>query len=146
MLNGRTVTAYAVDGTPAQAVQHGLVELMDPYPDGTNFNPDHHYQTYGFNGIDDRTDPSTNKPAITWWRRQFVPQYGRNISRPNKLTDVPHPWNIIMFQDAFEHMLDANGDTLNDLSQYNPDVNDGDIRYRNWQKEYFRHNGGCNTM
>ena len=33
VLNGRTVTAYAVDGTPAQAVQHGLVELMDPYPD-----------------------------------------------------------------------------------------------------------------
>lgn len=33
VLNGRPVTAYAVDGTPAQAVQHGLVELMDPYPD-----------------------------------------------------------------------------------------------------------------
>lgn len=33
VLNGRPVTAYAVDGTPAQAVQHGLVELMDTYPD-----------------------------------------------------------------------------------------------------------------
>jgi len=33
VLNGLTVTAYAVDGTPAQAVQHGLVELMPTYPD-----------------------------------------------------------------------------------------------------------------
>ncbi len=33
VLNGQTVTAYAVDGTPAQAVQHGLVELMPTYPD-----------------------------------------------------------------------------------------------------------------
>ncbi|MCC7361167.1 MAG: 5'/3'-nucleotidase SurE [Anaerolineales bacterium] len=32
-LNGHAVTAYAVDGTPAQAVQHALVELLDPYPD-----------------------------------------------------------------------------------------------------------------
>ena len=33
VLNGQRVTAYAVDGTPAQAVQHALVELMDTYPD-----------------------------------------------------------------------------------------------------------------
>jgi prepilin-type processing-associated H-X9-DG protein len=51
-----------------------------------------------------------------------------------------------MFQDAFEHMLDANGDTLNDLSQYNPDVDGGDPRFKDWQKEYFRHNAGCNTQ
>jgi len=31
--NGRTLTAYAVDGTPAQAVQHGLCELADRKPD-----------------------------------------------------------------------------------------------------------------
>lgn len=31
-LNGRDVTVYAVDSTPAQAVQHGVVELADRMP------------------------------------------------------------------------------------------------------------------
>lgn len=119
---------------------------MDPYPDGTNWMPDHFYQTYGFNGVDDRIDPSTNKPAMTWWRQLYAPQYGATVSLPTKLSDVHQPAALVMFQDAFEHMLDANGDTLNDLSQYNPDVSVGDPRFANWQKEYFRHNGGCNTM
>jgi len=119
--------------------------LMDPYPDGTTFDPDHFYQTYGFNGVDDRLDPGTNRPAATWWKRQYVAAYGRIISVPNKLTSVTQPSALIMFQDAFEHMLDANGDTLNDLTQYNPDVDGGNPLFRNWQKEYFRHNAGCNT-
>jgi 5'-nucleotidase len=33
VLNGQPITAYAVDGTPAQAVQHGLIELMPAYAD-----------------------------------------------------------------------------------------------------------------
>lgn len=119
--------------------------LMDPYPEGTVFNPDHLYQTYGFNGVDDRIDPSTRKPANTWWKRQYVAAYNRVISTPNKIADIFQPSALIMFQDSFEHMLDANGDTLNDLSQYNPDVDEGDSRFRDWQKEYFRHNLGCNT-
>lgn len=32
-VGGQTWKVYAVDGTPAQAVQHGLVELMPAYPD-----------------------------------------------------------------------------------------------------------------
>ncbi len=31
-LNGSDVTVYAVDGTPAQAVQHGVIELADRLP------------------------------------------------------------------------------------------------------------------
>jgi prepilin-type N-terminal cleavage/methylation domain-containing protein/prepilin-type processing-associated H-X9-DG protein len=118
---------------------------IDPYPAGTNFSPDHYYQTYGFNGVDDRVDPGTNRPASTWWRREYVARYGRIISVPTKVSNVLQPSALILFQDAFEHMLDGNGDTLNDLSQYNPDVDAGDPRFRNWQKEYFRHNAGCNT-
>jgi prepilin-type N-terminal cleavage/methylation domain-containing protein/prepilin-type processing-associated H-X9-DG protein len=121
-------------------------KLMDPYPDGTTFNPDHLYQSYGFNGVDDRIDPVTGRPAYTWWRKRYVAEYGRVVSTPTKMSEIPNPSNIIMFQDAFEHMLDANGDTLNDLSQYNPDVSSGDSRFANWQKEYFRHNLGCNTQ
>lgn len=118
---------------------------MDPYPDGTEYIPDHYYQTYGFNGVDDRLDPATNKPAMTWWRRQFVPQYNRVVSTPTRLSQIIQPSALIIFQDAFEHMLDANGDTLNDLTQYNPDSIAGDARFRDWQREYFRHNTGCNT-
>ena len=121
-------------------------KLMDPYPDGTNFEPDHLYQCYGFNGVDDRVDPATRKPVVSWWRRQFVPAYGRVVSTPTKVVDILQPSALILFQDAFEHMLDANGDTLNDRTQYNPDVDQGDMRFRDWQKEYFRHNAGCNTM
>ena len=65
---------------------------------------------------------------------------------PTRISDINQPSALIMFQDAFEHMLDANGDTLNDLSQYNPDVDGGDPRFKDWQKEYFRHNAGCNTQ
>ncbi len=32
-VGGKTWKVYAIDGTPAQAVQHGLVELMPRYPD-----------------------------------------------------------------------------------------------------------------
>lgn len=31
-INGNTYTVYAVDGTPAQAVQHGVIELADRLP------------------------------------------------------------------------------------------------------------------
>jgi prepilin-type N-terminal cleavage/methylation domain-containing protein/prepilin-type processing-associated H-X9-DG protein len=121
-------------------------KLMDPYPDGTTFNPDHFYQTYGFNGVDDRRDPQTGKPANTWWVRRFDPRFGRQISQPTKVTDIFNPSGLIMFQDAFEHMLDANGDTLNDLTQYNGDANRGDFRFQAWNREYFRHGQGCNTV
>ncbi|MBL9001670.1 MAG: prepilin-type N-terminal cleavage/methylation domain-containing protein [Phycisphaerae bacterium] len=120
-------------------------KLMDPYPTNTQWEPDHLYQCYGFNGVDDRVDPSTRRPVMSWWKRQYVPAYGRVISTPTKVIDILQPSSLIMFQDAFEHMLDANGDTLNDLTQYNPDVDAGDARFKDWQREYFRHNGGCNT-
>jgi prepilin-type N-terminal cleavage/methylation domain-containing protein/prepilin-type processing-associated H-X9-DG protein len=116
---------------------------MDPYPDGTNFSPDHYYQCYGFNGVE--RNFSTGKPVRLWWRREFNASFNRIISTPTRVSDIHSPASMIIFQDAFEHMLDANGDTLNDLSQYNPDVRDGDPRFKDWNREYFRHNTGCNT-
>jgi len=125
---------------------------MDPYPysdavsGGTKFDPDHLYQTYGFNGVDDRRDPSTNRPAMTWWRQTYAPEYRRMISKPTRMTDIAQPFALIMFQDAFEHMIDSNGDTLNNLDQYNPNDDRNEPEFKNWKKEYFRHNTGCNTM
>jgi len=104
---------------------------MDPYPDGTTFEPFHLYTTYGFNGVQRRG-------GISFFRED------RSIARdvPNRITQIQQPSRIIAFQDAFEHMLDANGDTLNDLSQYDGSAG---VAYKDWEREYFRHGGGCNT-
>ncbi len=94
-----------------------------------------------------------------WWQlpagvTNNTPQELRSI-RPNRISDVTNPAGIILFQDAFEYMLDANGDTLNDLSQYdefqrdpNTDGRDGadNSPYVDWKREYFRHGNGCVTL
>lgn len=119
---------------------------MDPYPNGTQWNPDHFYQSYGFNGVEAYPNNGTLPPrGATWWRRQYVPAYGRIVSVPTRMSEIIQPSALLIFQDAFEHMIDANGDTLNDLTQYNPDIEGGNPAFFNWQKEYFRHNAGCNT-
>ena len=103
---------------------------MDPYPEGTAFDPDHLYCTYGFNGVMRVGSVGLFKPG------------GFDDARPNRITAIHHPSKMIVFQDAFEHMLDANGDTLNDLTQY--DASSGPAFFE-WKREYFRHPGGCNT-
>jgi prepilin-type N-terminal cleavage/methylation domain-containing protein/prepilin-type processing-associated H-X9-DG protein len=120
-------------------------KTMDPYPYGP-FNPDNLYQTYGFNGVESYKDAAgVTKTAQGWWRKRYVPAYGRTVSVAARLSDILQPSGLIFFQDAFEHMLDANGDTLNDLTQYNPDIDAGSIPFLKWQKEYFRHNAGSNV-
>jgi prepilin-type N-terminal cleavage/methylation domain-containing protein/prepilin-type processing-associated H-X9-DG protein len=114
--------------------------LMDPYPLGTTFDPDHLWQTYCFNGVDDRTDPRTGRPAMTWFRR-----VGPGPSKVTQISKITMPDRLIIFQDGFEHMLDANGDTLNDLSQYDAPAEGGNIDFVAWEREYFRHGNSCNT-
>ena len=118
---------------------------MDPYPDITGqpdqFEPYHVYSTYGFNGVWDGNPRG---------RSLFIPlpgsqSYSLDNAKPNPLHRILFPSRMIVFQDAFEHMLDANGDTLNDLSQYDGDAASGGYAFVEWQREYFRHPGGCNT-
>ncbi len=117
--------------------------LMDPYPYGP-FDPVHLHQTYGFNGVE--TNVAGGRPAMTWFRR-FPAQNDEGFRhQPSRVSQIPYPTKMIIFQDAFEHMLDANGDTLNDLSQYNNDESGGDVDFQSWRREYFRHTGSCNTM
>jgi len=111
-------------------------KAMDPYP-GSPFNPMNLYQTYGFNGV----VPSSPKTQ-TWWKSS---QGSFGGYRPSRISDVAAPADLIVFQDAFEHMLDANGDTLNDLSQYNQESRDGEAEFVDWHREYFRHGQGCVT-
>ncbi|MBC7772575.1 MAG: type II secretion system protein [Pyrinomonadaceae bacterium] len=114
-------------------------KLMDPYPDGTTFDPDHFYQTYAFNGVSDVVDPSTGRVAMTWFRE--VQRGNTRVVKVTPMSGIAFPTQLIFFQDGFEHMLDANGDTLNDLTQYDH----SGIGFDEWKKEYFRHNAGCNT-
>ncbi len=114
-------------------------QLMDPYPDGTVFDPDHLYQTYCFNGVDDRIDPGTGRVAMTWFRR--IQRGNQSVTKVTPVSQIQFPDKLIMFQDGFEHMIDANGDTLNDLTQYDQ----SGVAYADWEREYFRHNAGCNT-
>jgi len=102
-------------------------EDMDPFPYGTTFDPDHLYSTYCFNGV-------KVKSGSAW----FVT--GKNNQTvPNKVVNLQFPDKIIMAQDGYEHMLDGNGDTLNDLSQYDNSV-------PGWEEEYWRHGNACNTV
>jgi prepilin-type N-terminal cleavage/methylation domain-containing protein/prepilin-type processing-associated H-X9-DG protein len=116
-------------------------KTMDPYPDGTVFDPEHLHQTYGFNGVDDRIDPDSGRSTGIWFKR--VRRGNQWVSMPQTFNSVQLPAQVIFFQDAFEHMLDANGDTLNDLSQYD---SEGGTPFAEWEHEYFRHFGGCNTV
>ncbi len=111
---------------------------MDPFPGGTAFDPDHLYSTYGFNGVYRERGTTFFRPERPGGELAFTG------SPATRLTTINFPSRIITFQDAYEHMLDANGDTLNDLSQYdNPDVARGQ---QNWEREYFRHGNECQTV
>ncbi|MBL8757978.1 MAG: prepilin-type N-terminal cleavage/methylation domain-containing protein [Phycisphaerae bacterium] len=115
-------------------------KLMDPYP-GSPFNPMHLYQTYGFNGVRDIPMPGTNRPTMTWWRNLGT----QGGIRATRISSIINPSQMILMQDAFEHMLDANEDTLNDLRQYNADEQ-SDSDFFQWRREYFRHGNGCVTV
>lgn len=130
--------------------------LMDPYP-YYSVDPDfiyetQRYQTYGLNNVrpssNDRNDPRW-KTGL--WKMVQGYTVGRGgirvptrtpILRPKTL--IPQPNKLIVFQDAWEHAMDNNGDTLNDLSQYDGDY--GGYFEQVWRNEYFRHSGACNAM
>ncbi|MFA6044945.1 MAG: prepilin-type N-terminal cleavage/methylation domain-containing protein [Phycisphaerales bacterium] len=137
-------------------------QVMDPYPysgdaagvnEDTVFSPFQYYNTYGFNGY---VNNISGNASYSWFRKKSPNAGGFQVEDPtrtipNRFTDVLQPSGTILFQDAFEQMLDGNGDTLNDLNQYDniqsqlpPGEADKPIYYY-WKREYFRHNGGCNT-
>ena len=136
--------------------------LMDPYPytgdapdvrENTVYYPFQQYNTYGFNGYVNGFTASGTQ-SYSWWRKK--PGVSGSVEDPtktipNRFSDVLQPSGTVIFQDAFEHMLDANGDTLNDLNQYDniqsqlPPGEADNPAYLKWKQEYFRHAGGCNV-
>ncbi|MDX2146404.1 MAG: prepilin-type N-terminal cleavage/methylation domain-containing protein [Planctomycetota bacterium] len=129
-------------------------KTMDPYiysesesgarDSTTRFDPDNLWQTYGFNGVM-RKYVNSDRSVRLWFRKEFVRQYNGWVAVPTRLSDIYQPSLMIAFQDAFEHMLDANGDTINDLDQYNS-LEGSDPRFVGWRRETFRHAGAGNTM
>ena len=139
-------------------------QLMDPYPyagdsslvtENLVFAPFQYYNTYGFNGFVNHSNAS-GQPSFSWFKRKPGNTAGGSIEDPtrtvpSRFTDVLQPSGTVIFQDAFEHMLDGNGDTLNDLNQYDniqsqlPSEEADKPIYNFWKREYFRHNSGCNV-
>jgi prepilin-type N-terminal cleavage/methylation domain-containing protein/prepilin-type processing-associated H-X9-DG protein len=127
------------------------IDWGSPMLSNLKFNPDMLYQTYGFNGVT-QTDMVTSAvgarvAARAWFRRPTTvadPELG-NGARPVAMSTIELPERLIMMQDAAEHMLDNNGDTLNALNQYdgfgasNPEA-------ARWFEEYFRHKNGSQAV
>ncbi len=93
------------------------------YTDGP-FETGNVHCTYGFNGLD-----------VSYASSQGVlpsPFFNYAVSaRPGRTQKyLKNPSKVIMFQDAFEHLLDGNGDMPWSFTQWNTAQN----------REYFRHN------
>ena len=130
--------------------------IMDPYPYYST-DPDFIYetqrfQTYGINavfpGLADTQNPRW-KTGI--WGIVTEQRTGRGgvvvnvrVARLRPTFQIPQPSDLIVFQDAFEHALDNNGDTLNNLRQYDSDY--GGYFRTIWRDEYFRHGGRNHAM
>jgi prepilin-type N-terminal cleavage/methylation domain-containing protein/prepilin-type processing-associated H-X9-DG protein len=130
--------------------------LMDPYPYYST-NPDfiydtQRYQTYGLNsvkpGIGDPTNPRW-KTGI--WKLANAKIRGRNgivvnvkVEMLRPTDQIAQPNELIFMQDAWEHAMDNNGDTLNRLTQYDGDY--GGFFGTVWRNEYFRHSDVCNAL
>lgn len=100
------------------------------YTDGL-FSEGHIWATYGFNGLEPRyAGPLTGADA---------PHFIYNGNAPVGVVhadDKPSPTQLILFQDAYEHMLDGNGDMPWSQTQWNARM----------FREYFRHLKGGNVM
>lgn len=133
--------------------------IMDPYPFwGTDLDfiyETQRYQSYGINKVRPSISSASYDPSDDGWRYSIWRTGVKEVSgrggvvvrqraaylRP--LSQIQRPNDIIVFQDAFEHAMDNNGDTLNNLTQYDSDYGGlEDI----WEDAYFRHNDKCHAM
>ena len=86
---------------------------VDPWVD---FEINGQFTTYGFNGVENNG------------KQSFFEDDGWTGSAPKSVSTIENPSEIIMMQDAYESMLDGNGDTPISLTQW-----------PNYTHEYFRH-------
>lgn len=125
--------------------------LMDPWP-VFSFDYDfifetQRYQSYGLNGVNNGVSRTNrNDRKWDWGIWDWVPDYvtsrtGARVLSPRAYlrptSNIVAPSDLIVFQDAWEHNIDNNGDALNELSQYDRDY--GGAFQDVWRNEYFRH-------
>ncbi len=99
-----------------------------PNNDG-RFKDGHVYVTYGFNGF--RETP--NRRARGLEMAMFEGLLGELPDRARRVDTLPQPALTLVFQDAWESMLDGPEDTPLDLSQW--------AQWPDRLREYYRHSG-----
>lgn len=92
------------------------------------------WSTYAFNGVTPGFDGIPEGQTPTFFRK--VTEGSNSYRVPTQLTSIKFHSELIMAQDGAEVMMDGNGDTIIQLSQWN------DQRDPGWKDEYFRHPGG----
>jgi prepilin-type N-terminal cleavage/methylation domain-containing protein/prepilin-type processing-associated H-X9-DG protein len=100
-----------------------------PNQDGL-FKNGHVFITYGFNGFHETTDRRAFGKDIAL----FEGTIGQSPGNARRATSLGYPSDTILFQDAWETMLDGDEDTPLNLSQWEA-----------WPErldEYYRHGGG----
>jgi prepilin-type N-terminal cleavage/methylation domain-containing protein/prepilin-type processing-associated H-X9-DG protein len=126
--------SFAVFRCPeARAVDDQYVG--DPRQDGL-FKEGHQFNTYGFNGVED----------IPGAERRFAIGLGLALWEGSRIGEIvsprvmarsstwPHPSETILFQDAWETMLEVVNDSPLNMSQW--------IAWPERVREYYRHGGG----
>lgn len=88
------------------------------------FEDGHVYNTYGFNGLETSNASTQGVTASPFFNYALSGAPGRTLRA------LRNPSKTIMFQDAFEHLLDGNGDMPWSMTQWTSIQN----------REYFRHN------
>lgn len=84
-------------------------------------------------------------PGYTDWVNQPECTYGLNTyGRAKQTPTLRNPTGLILAQDAFEHLLDGNGDLLAQARWES--INLTQWRYRGGLYEYFRHRRQCNIV
>ncbi len=115
-----TITAFRRPGGSGAPLPH------DPYT---------LWSTLAFNGVTADCDGIPDSGIHTLFRRKEG-VVGSRV--PERLGRIEFPAELILFHDGPEPMMDGNGDTLTQLTQWEGE--EGDIGP--WVREYFRHPGG----
>ncbi len=100
------------------------------------FKDGHIYITYGFNGYYQTTTPAAAGLSVALFEGTVNAASTTGNARPD--TTLRSPATTIMFQDAWEAMLDGSEDTPLSLSQW--------AAWPERLNEYYRHNGRGNIM
>jgi prepilin-type N-terminal cleavage/methylation domain-containing protein/prepilin-type processing-associated H-X9-DG protein len=103
---------------------------VPPMNDGT-LKKGFKYITYALNGVIDSSTPRANGLELALW--EGTVNVASEVARARRIDTIPAPTTTILFQDAWESVLDGNGDIPLDMSQW--------TEYPDRIREWYRHSG-----